>query len=50
MLEPAAALIEPIETGSQAAEPEITAGVLENGIELTAFAETAAARAGNDNG
>ena len=48
MFEMAAAFIEPIETGTQAPHPEITALILENAIQLTAFRETiAAVRTGN---
>ena len=47
MLELTAAFIEPIETGTQAPHPELTARILENGIQLTAFRETIAVRTGN---
>ena len=46
MLETTVALIESVETGSPAAEPQVTADVPENGSELATFAETAVARAG----
>ena len=43
MFELAAALIEPIQTGTQAPHPEMTALILENAIQLTAARETVAA-------
>jgi hypothetical protein len=43
MFELAAAFIEPIQTGTQASNPEMTTLILENAIQLTAFRETLAA-------
>jgi len=48
VFEPAAAFIEPIQTRTQAPDPEMTTLIFENAIQLTAARETVAAvRAGN---
>ena len=42
VLEPATALVEPVETGIPAAQPEVTAFVLENAVDFAAAAEPVA--------